>query len=136
MLSFLAGLLLGLLLGWLTLGCLVNVEVRDLVGWIVGVVAIILAGTLCALGFGLVVWTSAHLALGAPFRSLNPVPGWIEIAHPSEAYGYGAGLLLGGILGLIFTFVLGKISASERQRSKDAADGAVRSGAEKESGTP
>ena len=45
MLSFFAGLFLGMLLGWLTLGCLVHDEVRALVGRVLLVLARILAGT-------------------------------------------------------------------------------------------
>jgi hypothetical protein len=129
MLSFLAGLFLGVLLGWLTLGSLVNEEVRGLLGRVLRIVARILAGTACALGLGLVIWTSADLALDIPFRPLVPFPN-VRYDSPGEAYGVGAALLFGGILGLVFTFLGRKTSTTARQGTEGGADGTAPFGAE------
>jgi hypothetical protein len=130
MLSFFAGLFLGVLLGWLTLGCLVNEEVRSLVRWVLLVVARILAGTACALGVGLVVGRIALLVLGGEFRSIDLIPG-IDIKSPGEAFGVAAALLFGGILGMVLTFRGRRPSSTAREGSKGAVEEAVPSEAAK-----
>jgi len=54
-------------------------------------------------GAGFLTWAIVALACGAEF---NPIVwGALRIREPVEALGLGGGLLLGGILALVFSFV-------------------------------
>lgn len=83
-------------LGGLLLGCLLTLSLAfPAVG---RAVAKILAVILLGLGVGFLVWASVSVRRG---DQLRPPFGSNIITEVSEAYGWGGGLLLGGVISLV-----------------------------------
>ena len=88
-----------LFLGGLLLGCLVTVSLGfPAVG---RTVAKILAVTLLGIGFGLLVWAGVSVYRG---EDLRPPFGSNLITQTAEAFGWGAGFVLGGIVAFALAF--------------------------------
>jgi hypothetical protein len=103
--SFFTGLFLGVILGWLTVGCLVNEEVRGLLRYVLIILIRILAVIACALAVGLIVLTTVTLALESPSQAIVSIPQVLQINSPGEVYGVAAVLLVGGVFGLVLSFL-------------------------------
>jgi hypothetical protein len=89
----------GLFLGGLILGSLITVSLGfPAVG---RVVAKILAVILLGIGFGFLVWAGVSVSRG---ERLRPPFGSNIITEIGEAFGWGAGFFLGGIVALVLVF--------------------------------
>jgi hypothetical protein len=86
---------IALFLGGLLLGCLITVSLGF--PGVGRAIAKILAVILLGIGFGLLVWASVSLVRG---EELRPPFGSDIITKVAEAFGWGAGFFLGGIVAL------------------------------------
>jgi hypothetical protein len=97
-----------LFFGGLLLGCLITVSLGfPAVG---RAVAKILAVLLLGCGIGLLVWVSVTV-----YRQevLRPPFGWNVITEVSEAFGWGTGFFVGGVVSLVLAF-WGRASAKDQ----------------------
>ena len=65
--------------------------------------------TATAVGFGLLIWVFAAQARDGAMAAI--ALGRLRIAEPSDAFGWGAGLLLGGAIALLLSFLRGSASS-------------------------
>lgn len=89
-----SSLLAGLLLGVLLTVCLAFPRVGRTLARVIAV--LLFVG-----GIGLIAWAVGGLSMGAELTAFEVGP--VLIAHPSDAFGWGAGLLAGGILTLVLS---------------------------------
>jgi hypothetical protein len=92
---FFVGLLLGVLLGWLTLGCFLNPGLGRLCVRLFAVVAL-------SIGLGFLVWAIVGQALG---QRIHNFLGTDLITQSSDAIAFGSGALAAGIAALVLSFV-------------------------------
>jgi hypothetical protein len=92
---FFVGLLLGVLLGWLTLGCYLHPAL--------GRVCVRIFAVAClSIGLGFLVWAIVGQALG---QRIHNFLGTDFITQSSDAVALGSGLLAAGIAALVLSFV-------------------------------
>ena len=97
-----------LIVAALFLWCIIRPSIGRLFARIVAVLAI--GG-----GIGVLTWGICAAALGETIRS--PFGLSSLIAEPSEAIGWGAGLLAGGITALVLSFIGGRKTRQEREKA-------------------
>src|SRR4051794_25609570 len=100
---FFTGLLLGILLGWLTLGGFLNPAAGQFIAAAGRVVVRILAVVLLAAGTGFFVWGT--VGARAQERIAFSLAGTRFFEGASEARAWGSGLLAAGALSLALSFV-------------------------------
>jgi hypothetical protein len=107
---FFVGLLLGVLLGWLTLWSYLQPAVGRFCVRLLGVAA-------TSLGVALLVWAIVAEALR---QRVHPVFGLDIVHESSEALALGSGFLVAGVTALVLSF-LGRKRAVPQQREHDSA---------------
>ncbi len=104
---FFLGLLLGVIVGWLTLGCYHNPAVRTMVAGIGRTVVWAFAVAAVSAGTGFLVWGIVAQARGEPIV-FYPLPGHQLFRGSVEAIAWGAGLLVAGVAAFVLSF-LGRV---------------------------
>jgi hypothetical protein len=93
---FFVGLLLGILLGWLTLGCYLNPTLGRVCIRVFAVVTL-------SIGVGFLVWAIVAQVMGQQTRVVS---GSRELlSHNSETLALGSGFMVAGVAALVLSFV-------------------------------
>jgi hypothetical protein len=94
--EFFIGLLLGIVIGWLSIWCYLSPLVARYFARSFAVVVL-------SIGVGLLTWGIISAVMGGRMGELRL--GSIAITHPSEAIGWGTGALFGGTTIMVLSFL-------------------------------